>query len=421
LFKGLPRSQIFVASRAGTRHFASALRTENTFYRDFDFATFPRPRTHRSDDERTPFQIDRDRVLFSAAFRRLQSKTQVFHSGEYDFYRTRLTHSLEVAQIGRGICQHLRRKSELLRDDFYIDADLVEACCLAHDIGHPPFGHAGEAALNDVMRSHGGFEGNAQTLRILAELLFGDGGMKPTRALLDGVLKYKQVFTGAEKSHFVYPEQAEVVAWVGGGEKSIECQIMDWADDVAYGLMDIVDGVNAKFITLDHLERWQRGRTLDPSQSRWLDELKKALLAGPVERTFAGQIGRCIHATRLEPREADAPTNRHAFTLAVDDETKERIRFYKRIAIDLIFQTPQIKQLEFKGRRILGELFGALRDAYAGGKPARLLAPEIEARLLDSATPERILCDHISAMTDSELIRTYRRLFDPEFGSISDL
>src|SRR5438067_12816401 len=116
----------------------------NTFYTEQDCATFPETRKEKPDEVRSAFQVDRDRIIFSAAFRRLQSKTQVFHPGEYDFYRTRLTHSLEVAQIGRGICQHLRHTSEFLRDGFFIDGDLVEACCLAHDIGHPPFGHAGE-------------------------------------------------------------------------------------------------------------------------------------------------------------------------------------------------------------------------------------------------------------------------------------
>src|SRR5580700_12161922 len=120
----------------------------NQFYNAFDYESVE-PR--ETDPHRSPFQIDRDRIIYSSAFRRLQSKTQVFHSGEYDFYRTRLTHSLEVAQIGRSICNHLMLSCEPLRADFFIDPDLVEACCLAHDIGHPPFGHAGEDALNEML------------------------------------------------------------------------------------------------------------------------------------------------------------------------------------------------------------------------------------------------------------------------------
>src|SRR5690606_5231565 len=127
----------------------------NRFYGEFDIARF----SGKSDDGdfRTPFQIDRDRVLHTPAFRRLQNKTQVFWSGEYDFYRTRLTHSLEVAQIGRSICHWLKAAGGPLEEDFFIDPDLVEAACLSHDLGHPPFGHAGERTLNHLMAPYGGF------------------------------------------------------------------------------------------------------------------------------------------------------------------------------------------------------------------------------------------------------------------------
>ncbi len=404
----------------------------NNFYNAFDIAMYPEPRARRpGTDERHEFQVDRDRIIFSAAFRRLQSKTQVFHSGEYDFYRTRLTHSLEVAQIGRGICQHLRHSSGFLRADFFIDPDLVEACGLAHDIGHPPFGHAGETALHECMRAHGGFEGNAQTLRILTSLIFGiDGGMKPTRALLDGVLKYKCLFSEqkAESAKFLYPEQAEIVAWVldGGDEnlRSIECQIMDWADDVAYGLMDIVDGVNANFITLDRIERWRRTQPTSDFENEILDELCTVMREGKLDRVFARRVGDCICATKLSRHEngLSVRTNRHAYALQIDEVQRTRIKFYKRLAVELIFRTPQIKQLEFKGRRILTELFRALLENYEQPSPASLLPPEIEAKVAaDSAPRERILCDYLSAMTDAGVIRIYRRLFDPEFGSILDL
>jgi hypothetical protein len=160
----------------------------------------PVRRSGRADagDFRTAFQIDRDRVLHTPTFRRLQNKTQVFWSGEYDFYRTRLTHSLEVAQIGKSICHWLKSRADgPLAPDFFIDPDLVEAICLSHDLGHPPFGHAGERTLNHLMRGYGGFEGNAQTLRLLTERIFSAkrSGMDPTRAFLDGVLKYKTLWS----------------------------------------------------------------------------------------------------------------------------------------------------------------------------------------------------------------------------------
>ena len=163
----------------------------NAFYTAFDTERLT-GKTNEG-DYRTPFQIDRDRVLHTPAFRRMHSKTQVFWSGEYDFYRTRLTHSLEVAQIGRSICHWLQVSSEPLSPECFIDPDLVEAVCLSHDLGHPPFGHAGERSLNHFLGPYGGFEGNAQTLRMLTERIFSQRrkGMDPSRAFLDGILKYK--------------------------------------------------------------------------------------------------------------------------------------------------------------------------------------------------------------------------------------
>src|SRR3954466_4818013 len=184
---------------------------QNRFYNAFDMQEWG---TSRKTDYRSPFQIDRDRIIHAHAFRKLQSKTQVFLSGEYDFYRTRLTHSMEVAQIGRSICHFLRTEGGVLRDDFYIDSDLVEAVCLAHDLGHPPFGHSGERTLQELMMKWGGFEGNAQTLHLLTETIYqneaGVRGMAPTRALLDGVLKYKKLFREfptPPPNHFIYDPQ----------------------------------------------------------------------------------------------------------------------------------------------------------------------------------------------------------------------
>jgi dGTPase len=237
---------------------------------------------------RSAFQIDRDRIIHSSAFRRLQSKTQVFLSGEYDFYRTRLTHSIEVAQIGRSICGWLRQQSDMLDDECFIDPDLVESACLSHDLGHPPFGHAGERTLHRLMEPYGGFEGNAQTLRILTQTLFSEGraGMNPTRALLDGVLKYKTLFMPSARigktNHYLYDDQETWLDFALGGQafpveltpgkerngfKSIECQIMDWADDTAYSLNDLADGIRAGFINVTSLEHWAAKQTLDADRS----------------------------------------------------------------------------------------------------------------------------------------------------------
>jgi dGTPase len=413
----------------------------NRFYSDFDKETLV-ARRQKPGEHRTPFQIDRDRVIFSSAFRRMQRKTQVFQSGEYDFYRTRLTHSLEVAQIGRGICLHLLHRGDPLSPDFLIDPDLVEASCLSHDIGHPPFGHAGERALNDVMHEHGGFEGNAQTLRILTDLIFGEsGGMQPTRAFLDGVLKYKRVFDGAlTPAHFIYPEQERILEFVFGRKdwrnfcedvpnafRSIECQIMDWADDVAYGLMDIVDAVAADFITIDRLLNWANSADLSPFEIGELRRLRRWLIKGNVTPKFAQMVGDCINATSLRRRDnfMAGVSNRYSFDLIVDHRVRDRIRFYKRLAIERIFRTPQVKQLEFKGRHIITKLFNALSTNYSDpGARFSLAPPHVERCLSPDRTPReraRVLCDYVAGMTDAFAIRTYRRLFDPEFGSVRDL
>ena len=414
--------------------------TDNTFYNKYDTATLDL-RSQREADKRSQFQVDRDRIIYSPAFRSLQSKTQVFHSGEYDFYRNRLTHSLEVAQIGRSICNHLKLSCEPLRPDFFIDPDLVEACCLAHDIGHPPFGHAGEDALNEMLAESGGFEGNAQTLRILTHLIFGsDGGMKPTRALLDGVMKYKDVFINskASPSKFLYADQKDVLDFVFshpnwetecGAElhkyRSIECQIMDWADDVAYGLMDIVDGVHAHFVSLDNIEKWRRAHSdLTPHEDNMLNELCEDLATEHIERAFAKRIGDCITGTSLASRKnvLSRRSNRYALDLTVHAPLRARIDFYKKLSNDLIFRTPQVKQLEYKGRRILSGLFVALRENYQLKRPLRLVPESTEA--IFAKAPEqldRLLADYLSGQTDTAVIRTYRRLFDPAYGSITDL
>ena len=293
----------------------------NRFYTAFDVETYER---ERKTDYRSAFQIDRDRIIHAQAFRKLQSKTQVFLSGEYDFYRTRLTHSIEVAQIGRSICHYLQTQGGLLKSDFFIDGDLVEGVCLAHDLGHPPFGHSGERTLQELMVKWGGFEGNAQTLHLLTKTMIQNEtsvrGMQPTRALLDGVLKYKKLFSEfptPPPNHFLYDPQAAEREFVLGSNiptelqqaeklnafKSIECQVMDWADDAAYSLNDIVDGVKAGFLTREKIESWAAGEAIDAPRQQLLDELFDAIHADRLESVFSQKIGAFITACRLRTRD----------------------------------------------------------------------------------------------------------------------
>ncbi len=423
----------------------------NTFYNDFDTELFGRGEAKKLKD-RTPFEQDRDRIIYSPAFRRLQNKTQVFLSGEYDFYRTRLTHSIEVSQIGRSICNHLNRTSDDLGDDFIIDQNLVESICLAHDIGHPSFGHAGEDILNQLMKKHyaGGFEGNAQNLRILVDIFYRRGtdwsGMKPTRAFLDGMLKYKTIFSDSEKkkNHFVYDSQEEILDFVSGEKrfkdvltvekernnfKSIECQIMDWADDIAYSIHDISDGIQAGFITIKSIRKWRQEKKRDYTgrDDQILEELCDAMVNDDYSRYLARLIGEFIHGTRLVRREnfLSARTHRYGFGIERAQEKDDVCTLLKMMAVALVFHTPQVHQLEYKGEQILRRLFNVFAQRYVKREHSNfVLLPDHYARAIERADEPvkyRIICDYISGMTDGFVVRTYKRLFDPDFGSIIDL
>jgi dGTPase len=419
----------------------------NRFYQAFDSETFGGT---RKTDYRNAFQIDRDRIIHAHAFRKLQSKTQVFLSGEYDFYRTRLTHSMEVAQIGRSICHYLRTAGGPLRDDFYIDSDLVEAVCLAHDLGHPPFGHSGERTLQELMLPWGGFEGNAQTLHLLTETMYqnetGVRGMAPTRALLDGVLKYKKLFrefSAPPTNHFLYNPQEEVRGFVFGGSvipaelhggeklnafKSVECQIMDWADDAAYSVNDVVDGVKAGYLTVERIEAWAAGEAIDAPRQQMLDEVLDAIKRDRIENVFSQRIGTFIKSCRLRERAnfmAEA-TNRYRFELVVAPAAERTVQFFKKMANDIIFESPQLQQMEHKARRVMFDLWESCWHNYVEQpkRAIRILPPRV-GRLIDAASGEadkaRQICDWLAGLTDGMIVRTYRRLFDPEFGSLRDL
>ncbi|MEY5013642.1 MAG: dNTP triphosphohydrolase, partial [Verrucomicrobiota bacterium] len=274
---------------------------QNRFYGNFDTERLSGQQD--AGDYRTPFQIDRDRVLHTPTFRRLQNKTQVFWSGEYDFYRTRLTHSLEVAQIGKSICLWLKSQSDgPLEPDFFIDPDLI----------------------NHLMADLGGFEGNAQTLRLLTERIFSAKrtGMDPTRAFVDGILKYKSLWSELKTSlghnphnHFIYDDQQSQLDWVLAGHdfplelppgkardsfKSIECQVMDWADDTAYSLNDLSDSVRAGFLPIEKIEAWAERRNQPIGEATPLGDLIRAIRQRRVDPFVGKRIGQYIRATRLE-------------------------------------------------------------------------------------------------------------------------
>jgi dGTPase len=418
----------------------------NTFYNDFDREELD----PRDPDYRSVFQRGRDRLIHNAAFRRLQAKTQVFMSGEYDFYRTRLTHSIEVGQIAGSIARWLNSNSPQLGPGFEIDTALVEACALAHDIGHPPFGHAGEATLHRLMKPWGGFEGNAQTLRLITEIIFTSGrsrrGMNPTRAFMDGVLKYKTLFSEWDDPgrHFIYDDQAAYLGFVFAGRpfpaeltpgkarnafRSLECQIMDWADDTAYSLNDLVDSANAGFLHVEAIARWAGTQDLSEDDARIIAELQTAITDRALERTMNRKIGAFVEACRLVERDTfmNDLTNRYRFGIEIDPAVVREQKLYARLAREVVFQSPQVCQLEHKGGFMLQRIFTALRVNYLdeGGPRQALLSRDFEVEMRqagnDPARRARIICDYLAGMTDAFASRIYKRLFDPDYGSIVDL
>ncbi|HUB67811.1 MAG TPA: dNTP triphosphohydrolase [Candidatus Methylacidiphilales bacterium] len=418
------------------------------FYRAFDRRyLLDAANAKRTPDYRSVFHQDRDRIMFTPAFRRLQAKTQVFQAGEYDFYRTRLTHSLEVAHIAKSIAVWLQKSRRAVA----VDPNLLEAICFAHDIGHPPFGHAGERVLNQIMEPYGGFEGNAQTLRILTRTIYSRasgqrGGMSPTRALLDGVLKYKRFHRdrGAEANHFIYDDQDEILHFCFGTAglsamagvsdpnrfHSLECQIMDLADDIAYSCFDIVDGWKARFLAPDRLAEWreEQGASLDRRQRKYIDELLGMMANNNIQSRMNALIGKLIAGISLKPRKnfMTARTNRHAYRVHLRPEARSRIRLHKKICHDLIFGSSTLQQIEYKGGYVLRRLALSLFSNYLGEttRPAGLVPSGVHRAVLEAESKParaRLLCDYLSGMTDVYAQRSYKRLFSPGYGSISEL
>jgi dGTPase len=342
-----------------------------------------------------------------------------------------------------------------MEDDYYVDEDLVEAICLSHDLGHPPFGHAGERSLNHFMSAYGGFEGNAQTLRLLTERIFSQSrkGMDPSRAFLDGVLKYKSLWSELRitagrlpGNHFLYDSQESHLNWAMGendfppelvpgetrdGFKSIECQIMDWADDTAYSLNDLADSVKAGFLTVERVERWAEKRGRDFTGDSPLGALLKAIRGQRIEPFIGKRIGKYIQAASLDRATnfLSGTSNRYSLELVVDEEVKAESELFKGLAYEVVFLSPQLKQLEHKGSFMLRRLWEVMEKRYVLGETIDgqdfALLPESDAAEIAAAdTPEkkaRLVCDFLAGMTDGYAARTFRRLFEPGFGSIGDL
>ncbi|WP_448212260.1 anti-phage deoxyguanosine triphosphatase [Colwellia sp. MEBiC06753] len=421
----------------------------------------------RQQDHRTPYQRDRARILHSAAFRRLQSKTQVISSGQSDFYRTRLTHSLEAAQIGSGITAQLRSKYPTLAKALFPDDDtLIEALCLAHDIGHPPFGHGGEVALHYMMRKHGGFEGNGQTLRIVARLEpFSEGyGMNLSRRTLLGLLKYPQTIdqliykkANCAPVHYrqlkasdwhppkgIYADDCDILDWILAPlsdadrmlfqsfqtkeqqhaktlYKSLDCSIMELADDIAYGIHDLEDAIVTGVVNRNDFEQHVIKRLANVGDS-WLTEYCANLTDNLFSEHHHKQkdaIGGLVNylITAIELLEVETPSqtfeeNLLKFNAKLPIAAAQVLQIFKDFVFEFVIKLPSIQRLEYRGQQVVMELFEALSS-----DPERLLPTNTVKRWRQACeqgeNPQRIIADYVSGMTDGYATRLYQTLFLP--------
>jgi len=388
---------------------------------------------------RTPFARDRARVLHASALRRLAAKTQVVGPDSDDFVRNRLTHSLEVAQVGRELGAGLG-----------CDPDVVDAACLAHDLGHPPFGHTGETVLDEIAADVGGFEGNAQTLRVLTRLEpkvirpdGGSAGLNLTRASLDAATKYPWVRGGEPEGgpsgkFGVYADDLPVFTWLRQGAepgaRSLEAQVMDLADDVAYSVHDVEDGVVADRLDLGVLRSASARAEVAGTASRWygaglevgaveeallrlqalpewvegFDGSRRALAA--LKTMTSALIGRFAGAAdeATRARHGDGALTRHGADLVVPAATMAEVVALKAVAAHYVMSADERLPVYAQQQELLAELVDAL--LLAGGE---VMQPPYAADLAEAAGDDealRVVVDQVAALTDTSAVVWHRGL-----------
>ncbi len=355
---------------------------------------YSRGRSHLEDepDYRTAFQRDRDRILHTTAFRRLEYKTQVFINYEGDYYRTRLTHTLEVAQIGRTIARAIGANE-----------DLTESICLAHDLGHAPFGHSGEVALGRLMKEHGGFEHNKQSLRIVTELeqrYLEFPGLNLSWEVLEGIVKHETEYDRADARDFNPDLRGH-----------LEAQIANVADELAYTAHDLDDGLRSGIISvpmLEGIELWQIMRESIGWKSGELNDLTRHRI---IRRLIGSEVTDILTASQDRLRENNVRSvedvQRLPFNvITFSEELTARNRQLKDFLYNNMYRNYRVVRMAVKAERLIGELF----RAYCK-EPTTL--PGHVYKNIDKYGLERTVCDYIAGMTDRYAIEEYQKLFDP--------
>ena len=341
---------------------------------------------------RTAFQRDLDRIIHTTAFRRLEYKTQVFVFYEGDHYRTRLTHTLEVAQLGRSLARGLGANE-----------DLTEAICLAHDLGHPPFGHAGEYALNELLKDHGGFNHNTQSYRIVTQLeerYRQFPGLNLTYETREGMIKHETEYDRSDAAEYEPDKRA-----------SLEAQIANLADEIAYNAHDLEDGLRAGLFgpsDLDGLEIWQKlreqigwnGQPFDPITRRGVIRELIGIMVGDVVATAAAN---------LSERQIDSVEKLQHQTSNVvgySTELAGPIRALKDFLFERMYRHYRLMRMQAKAERFIVEMY----EAYAS--EPRMLPTKVRDTL-PGASLHRVIADYIAGMTDRYALEEWEKLFDP--------
>jgi dGTPase len=355
---------------------------------------------------RSPFQRDRDRIVHSAAFRRLQYKTQVFVYHEGDHYRTRLTHSLEVAQIARSICRVLG-----------LDEDLAEAVALAHDLGHTPFGHAGEDALDEVVKPWGGFDHNAQTLRIVTGLehrYAGFDGLNLTWECLEGVVKHNGPLASPNAAILAYSREHDLELGTYAGA---EAQVAALADDIAYNNHDIDDGLRAGLFDIpDLLELPLVGPMFRAVEREYPGLERPRLIHEAVRRLIDHMVHDLLTESRTrlaqaQPESAAALRAMGRAAIGFSQEMQAHDAALRQFLRRHMYRHYKVNRMTSKARRVVKELFELYR-----AEP-ECLPPEWRARADagGEARTARVVADFIAGMTDRFALEEHARLFDPAF------
>jgi dGTPase len=343
-------------------------------------------------EHRTAFQRDRDRILHTTAFRRLEYKTQVFINYEGDYYRTRLTHTLEVAQIGRTVARALGANE-----------DLLEAICLAHDLGHPPFGHSGEVALARLMVDHGGFDHNKQSLRIvtfLEERYPHFAGLNLTWEVREGIVKHESEYDIADASDYM-PEL----------RGHLEAQIANAADELAYTAHDLDDGLRSGMITpgmLSGIALWEILAESAGWRAAELDDLTRHEM---IRHLIGLEVQDLVEATDQKLRASGVrlveELQRLAYhVIGFSEDMYRRNRELKDFLYAKLYRHHRVMRMAVKAERIIGDLF----TAYCS-EPAML--PDHIQGVIGERGLERTICDYIAGMTDRYAVEEHQKLFDP--------